>query len=309
MNLLIKDSPLQLLPQLAIKIGDRPAIFLQQLHYWLLKSSHYENGKYWVFNSLENWQKIFPFWSISTIRRIIFNLKEKNLIEIAQLDKNPLNHTQWYTINYEHEMLKYDGKLTEEKNGKNAFPICSKWTNREALNNPSEINYLDRSRFVQNEQIDLSKMSRSKQKNTITIDTKDIYMSNCDLTESKNFENLDLTKLDSALLDNPLLPTDQKLIHYAAFCVLKFLNQETNREYRNSKSNLLPIITQLKSGVTIRECWQIIRRKQREWKGTDYEKYLRIKTLFESRLFEEYLAELRGTKRELEKKLDFDKKI
>ena len=62
-RLLIHESPLQVLPSLAVKIGLNEAIILQQLHYWL-NPDHNKNireGSHWVYNSYEQWQKQFPF--------------------------------------------------------------------------------------------------------------------------------------------------------------------------------------------------------------------------------------------------------
>ena len=48
-NLLINEPPLQVLPSLAAKIGLDNAIFIQQLHYWLLIIKHLTNGKERIF--------------------------------------------------------------------------------------------------------------------------------------------------------------------------------------------------------------------------------------------------------------------
>ena len=62
-NVLTKESSLVILPSLAMKIGFREAIILQQIHYWLTKSLHVIEGRRWVYNTYKEWQKQFPFWS------------------------------------------------------------------------------------------------------------------------------------------------------------------------------------------------------------------------------------------------------
>jgi len=68
-KLLLDEKPLVVLPELAVAVGLNEAIFLQQIHYWLQKSKNDIKGKKWTYNSYENLQKQFPFFSISTIKR------------------------------------------------------------------------------------------------------------------------------------------------------------------------------------------------------------------------------------------------
>ncbi len=70
-RLLIPEPPLLVLPSLAITVGLNEAIFLQQLHYWLLQSGKDRDGRRWIYNTYEEWHEQFPFWSIDTIKRVI----------------------------------------------------------------------------------------------------------------------------------------------------------------------------------------------------------------------------------------------
>lgn len=100
MKLLVEEPPLQVLPTLAVKIGLNEAIFLQQLHYWIRCSTVYALDAKWVYNTSQQWQEQFPFWSISTIERIIKNLRQLGLVTTVQLRKSEYNHTNYYTICY-----------------------------------------------------------------------------------------------------------------------------------------------------------------------------------------------------------------
>ena len=95
-QLLISDKSLILLPKLAVKIGLNEAVFLQQLHFWLVRSKNSIDGKKWVYKTFEEWQKEMPFLSVRTLKRVVSNLKKKKLIITKQKV-----HKQWYTINYE----------------------------------------------------------------------------------------------------------------------------------------------------------------------------------------------------------------
>lgn len=93
-KLLIEDNPLQVLPQLALAIGLNEALFLQQLHYWVRKS---KDG--WIYNTYEQWQEQFPFWSTATIKRIVYSLEDKGLIISKQPDS--FDRKKYYSINYD----------------------------------------------------------------------------------------------------------------------------------------------------------------------------------------------------------------
>ena len=100
-RLLIDEPPLQVLPSLAREIGLNEAIMLQQMHYWLIKSSHEFEGVKWVYKTLEDWQTEFPFWSAMTIRRTLTNLEKQKVIRIGNFNKKKFDKTKWYTIEYQ----------------------------------------------------------------------------------------------------------------------------------------------------------------------------------------------------------------
>lgn len=100
-KLLINESPLQVLPTLAIRIGLNEAIFLQQLHYFLSLSKHEKDGRHWIYNSSSDWQAIFPFWSAPTIRRVIASLEEQKLIvTTTRYNQSGFDKRRWFAIDY-----------------------------------------------------------------------------------------------------------------------------------------------------------------------------------------------------------------
>ena len=100
-RLLINEPPLQVLPSLAKEIGLNEAIVLQQMHYWLLKSSNEFKGVKWFYKTLEEWQTEFPFWSAMTIRRTLGSLEKQKIIKIGNFNKKKFDKTKWYTIDYQ----------------------------------------------------------------------------------------------------------------------------------------------------------------------------------------------------------------
>ena len=97
--LLINEPPLQLLPALAEIIGLNEAIILQQVHYWISfkhNSNIFEDRK-WVYNTYNQWQEQFSFWSRSTIERTITNLERKGVL----LSREGERRVKYYSIDYE----------------------------------------------------------------------------------------------------------------------------------------------------------------------------------------------------------------
>ncbi|MED4925936.1 DnaD domain protein [Anoxybacillus geothermalis] len=99
-KLLLDDQPLIVLPQLAVAIGLNESIIVQQLHYWLEKSEHIHDGHRWVYNTYSDWHQQFPFWSESTIRRMITKLEKMGVIVSANFNRSKIDKTKWYRIDY-----------------------------------------------------------------------------------------------------------------------------------------------------------------------------------------------------------------
>lgn len=100
-SMLIDESPLILLPSLAMTLGVNHGLFLQQIHYWLNPKHNRNviNGRHWVYNSYKQWQDQFPFWSEHTIRRIVEKLETLGVLE--SFVTRDLKTVKYYTINYD----------------------------------------------------------------------------------------------------------------------------------------------------------------------------------------------------------------
>ena len=98
---LINEQPLLVSPSLAVAIGLPEAMILQQLHFWLQTNPHIQNGKPYVYNTYKQWQVKFPFWSWETMKRSLLHLEKLGIVEASNFNRNPIDKTKWYTINYE----------------------------------------------------------------------------------------------------------------------------------------------------------------------------------------------------------------
>lgn len=100
-NLLLNERPLVVLPSLACAIGLNQAMLLQQLHFRLQHAHREHGGKRWYRGRAADWLKDFPFFSESTLRRIVSALKKLGLIQTKALDSHKCNQADWFTINEE----------------------------------------------------------------------------------------------------------------------------------------------------------------------------------------------------------------
>lgn len=102
-HLLINESPLFVLPSLAVHVGLNEAIFLQQVHYWLQGNAGKEyEGRHWIYSTRDQWRRQFPFWSTDAIKRVVQSLRKQGvLLTNADLNKSRMDRTLWYTIDYD----------------------------------------------------------------------------------------------------------------------------------------------------------------------------------------------------------------
>lgn len=128
---LYSKHPIVVDMELASKIGLNESIVAQQLNYWInTKSAKLINGKKWVYNTYQNWQRdSFPFWSEATIRRSFTKLEEMGIVETGNFNKAGFDKTKWYTINTE----KLD-KLMSRRAAQNEQTDCSKRADGAAQN-------------------------------------------------------------------------------------------------------------------------------------------------------------------------------
>ena len=81
------DRPIVVSPNLAAEIGLENAIVLQQLHFLLRdeRNGKVINGKRWIFNTYEGWQKDhFPWMSVRNLRRVLTYLEDEKALESCQ---------------------------------------------------------------------------------------------------------------------------------------------------------------------------------------------------------------------------------
>lgn len=84
-------------PQEAVEHGLNEAIVIQQMRYWLSKPAETREERDWIYNSYDQWQAQFPFWSVRTVRRTIESLEAKGLV-ISELRRVGLGSCKFYKL-------------------------------------------------------------------------------------------------------------------------------------------------------------------------------------------------------------------
>lgn len=92
--------------EIACALGVNEAIVIGKISAWLASNEkdgkNFYDGRYWTFNSFEEWKrKDFPFWSIRTIKRIFKKLEDLGVLVVGNYNRMVLDKTKWYSIDYE----------------------------------------------------------------------------------------------------------------------------------------------------------------------------------------------------------------
>lgn len=86
----------------AVKHGVDSAILLHNIRYWLDYARAHEemkeDGYYWMFATAASMHKLFPFWTINKIRKMIKELEKSGVLISGEYNKSSWNRTKWYTM-------------------------------------------------------------------------------------------------------------------------------------------------------------------------------------------------------------------
>ena len=261
MSLLMPSRPIVINPDLAYSIGLNEAIALQQVNYWLKETTSglERDGVRWIYNTNEQWLEQFPFWSESTLKRTFTRLKNLGVLKVEQLNKSQRDMTNYYTINYESELLD-EVKVTKSKSSKCTLPSG------------------------QNEQMEEVKVKCSNgSKRTALI------RSNCtDVLTENTTENT--TDIKNPICPVASQPDGEVLITDQAKQVLSHLNQVTSSRYQVSTTSLQNIRARIGEGYTVEELSLVVDYCNAKWsEDLTMAAYLRPQTLFQPSKFPGYL--------------------
>lgn len=261
MSLLMPSRPIVINPDLAYSIGLNEAIALQQVNYWLKETTSglERDGVRWIYNTNEQWLEQFPFWSESTLKRTFTRLKQLGVLKVEQLNKSQRDMTNYYTINYESELLD-EVKVTKSKSSKCTLPSG------------------------QNEPIEEVKVERS-----IGSKRTALIRSNCtDVLTENTTENT--TDIKNPICPVASQPDGDVLITDQAKQVLTHLNQVTSSRYQVSTTSMQNIRARIGEGYTVEELSLVVDYCNAKWsEDLTMSAYLRPQTLFQPTKFPGYL--------------------
>jgi hypothetical protein len=88
--------------EIAKKYGDRVAIFLNNIAFWLHKNitnkRHFYDNYHWTYNSQEAFLGLFPYWTRQNLRTIIKKCVDEDLIKIGNYNETTYDRTSWYAL-------------------------------------------------------------------------------------------------------------------------------------------------------------------------------------------------------------------
>ncbi len=119
-----------------MELGVDLSLVLQQFQYWIRineeSGKNYFENRYWTSSTIEELQeRDFPFWGKTKIKTLINELIKYGYLEKKQFHNNILNHTNYYTINYDkilelekisksrHELKKSEALIQSKKTEEN----------------------------------------------------------------------------------------------------------------------------------------------------------------------------------------------
>ena len=139
---LIDEHPITFHPTLALAIGVNEAILLQKINLWLNCKPHNADGRSWIYNTYKSWQQQLPFWSESTIKRIIKNLFDMKILIKGNYNDKKFDNTLWYSIDYEKldEIVKNVENTAFLSLGQNDTAVVSNWYCGECQNDITNTN-------------------------------------------------------------------------------------------------------------------------------------------------------------------------
>lgn len=159
---------------IAEKHGVNPAIFLNNMAFWIQKNigneKHFYENQFWTYNSVKAFKEIFPYWSTRSLRTTIEYCIKKKLVIKGNFNKAGYDRTTWYAFT---------------KIGLSLFP---------ALETASQL-------ICQKRQMDLSKTTNAFVKNDKPIPDVNTNIKT-DIKEGKNSERFSLSVLDNFNLSN-----------------------------------------------------------------------------------------------------------
>lgn len=104
---------------IAVKYGVNEAIILNSIAYWVAKNeangTNFFEGRYWTYNSTKAFNKLFPYMSTRTIRRVLAHLVDEGLIVIGHFNTKKMDRTSYYGLSNLAHSIVSKGQMEKSK--------------------------------------------------------------------------------------------------------------------------------------------------------------------------------------------------
>ncbi len=86
-------------PKLAEVIGDKNALLLVQLAFWIGRVKHEHEGRRWIYQTAEKIsEEWFPAWGVKTVRRTLKEMQAQGFLMVGNFNKHRYDRTRWFAI-------------------------------------------------------------------------------------------------------------------------------------------------------------------------------------------------------------------
>ena len=256
-KVLFNRKPITIDIDFATAVGLNEAIVLQQIHYWIVKNKeegrNLKEGRFWTYNSIEEWHKKIPFLKKDAVRKSLEKLRKLEILLVGNYNKSRVDRTLWYTINYE--------KLDEFMQVVEAQSIKKL----------------------------ISKDDGEPQMQSGDNTNANVKNHKCKDEENANANVKNHTPIPNN--NKPIInkPNNQNNNTYIVE-IVGYLNQVCGTNYKaTTKKTQQLIAARLNEGFSVDEFKTVIDKQFKKWVGTEWQQYLRPNTLFNGDKFEGYL--------------------
>lgn len=88
--------------EIAEAYGLNEAIILNNIRFWVIHNeangTNFHDGRYWTYNSMKAFEKLFPYMKPFAIRTALKTLEENGLIITGNYNKSSYDRTKWYAL-------------------------------------------------------------------------------------------------------------------------------------------------------------------------------------------------------------------
>lgn len=110
----------------AVEVGVNAAIIFEQFYWWIEKNKanerHYHDGRYWTYNSVSAFKKMYPYMSEKGIRTAIGKLVDGGYVVVGDYNKDRYKRPKWYSITDAGYMLMRREDVGEKPKRQNDVP-------------------------------------------------------------------------------------------------------------------------------------------------------------------------------------------